>query len=48
MAAPTLWNQLPISIISFENIDTFRNKKGKTYLFVIVFQPQSFGGSKFQ
>ena len=37
MAAPTLWNQLPISIKSFENIDTFRNKKRKLICLKLFF-----------
>ena len=38
VAAPTIWNQLPIAIISSEAIDTFRENL-KTYLFEIAFPP---------
>ena len=44
MAAPTIWNQLPIAIKYSETMDTFR-KKFKTYLFEIAFQPYNFGSS---
>ena len=38
VAAPTIWNQLPITVKSSESIGTFR-KKLKTYLFEITFLP---------
>ncbi len=38
VAAPTIWNQLPIAIKSSETMDTFR-RKSKTYLFEIAFPP---------
>ena len=38
VAAPTIWNQLPITIKSSETIDTIRKKNEvKTYLFEIFF-----------
>ena len=47
VAAPTIWNKLPITIKSSETIDTFR-KKLKTNLFEIAFPPYMFGGFMLQ
>ena len=38
VAAPTLWNSLPVSVKSVGNIGTF-NRKLKTHLFKLVYQP---------
>ena len=47
VAAPIIWNQLPIMIISSETVETF-HKKLKTYLLEISFPPYIFGGSMLQ
>ena len=36
LAAPTIWNQLPIMIKSTEIIDTFR-KTLKTYIYIYIY-----------
>ncbi len=38
VAAPTIWNQFPVTIKSSETIHTFR-KQLKTHLFEIAFPP---------
>ena len=43
LAAPTIWNYLPITIKSYEAIDTFREKL-KIYLLEIAFAQYIFGG----
>ena len=39
VAAPTLWNSLPVSVKSVGNIATFRHKL-KTHLFKLAYPPQ--------
>ena len=47
LAAPTTWNQPPITTKSSETMDSFRTNL-KTYMFEIAFPPYIFDDSKLQ